>query len=81
MYRIIIIDVLYNVIVHQVGHLPRVVPRMHVQQNIRFFHQLRGQISILLLLLLLILLLLLLLLVVVVVVVVLEAVNITNRVV
>jgi len=26
MYRIIIINVLYKVIVHQVGHLPRVVP-------------------------------------------------------
>ena len=40
---------------------------MHGQQNIKSFHQLRGQISLLLLLLLL--------LVVVVVVVVLEAVN------
>ena len=26
MYRITIINVLYNVIVHQVGHLPRAVP-------------------------------------------------------
>jgi len=26
MQRIVIINVLYNVIVHQVGHLPRVVP-------------------------------------------------------
>jgi hypothetical protein len=26
MYRIIILNVLYNVIVHQVGHLPRVMP-------------------------------------------------------
>jgi len=26
MYRIITINVLYNVIVHQVGHLPRAVP-------------------------------------------------------
>jgi len=29
MYRIIIINTLYNVIVHQVGHLPRVIGEIH----------------------------------------------------
>jgi len=33
MWRIIIIDLLYNVIVHQVGHLSRVEPRFTVSKT------------------------------------------------
>jgi len=33
MYRIVIINVLYTVIVHQVGHLPRVVPGCTVSKT------------------------------------------------
>ena len=33
---IIIINDLYNVILHQVAHLPRVNTRMHGQQNVKF---------------------------------------------
>jgi len=33
MYRITIINVLYNVIVHQVGHLPTVIPECTVNRT------------------------------------------------